>query len=39
VFYAWHSLRHHHAIWHLWVMAGSLCHFFAVLWHVIPGRG
>jgi hemolysin III len=38
VFYAWHSLRHHHAIWHLWVMAGSLCHFFAVLWHVIPGR-
>lgn len=38
-FYLWKSLRFHHAIWHLWVMAGSACHFFAVLWHVIPGRG
>ncbi|MBK8727184.1 MAG: hemolysin III family protein [Holophagaceae bacterium] len=35
-FYSWGSLRYHHAIWHLWVVAGSLCHFFAVLWHVIP---
>lgn len=35
-FYAWRSLRYHHAIWHLFVVAGSLCHFFAVLWHVIP---
>lgn len=37
VFYSWRSLRFHHAIWHLFVMAGSLCHFFAVLWFVIPG--
>lgn len=35
-FYSWRSLRFHHAIWHLFVVAGSLCHFFAVLWHVIP---
>ncbi len=35
-FYAWRSLRFHHAIWHLFVVAGSACHFFAVLWHVIP---
>jgi hemolysin III len=35
-FYAWHKLRFHHAIWHLWVVAGSACHFFAVLWYVIP---
>ena len=35
-FYAWRSLRFHHAVWHLFVVAGSLCHFFAVLWGVIP---
>lgn len=35
-FYAWHSLRFHHAVWHLCVVAGSVCHFFSVLWHVIP---
>ena len=35
-FYAWRSLRFHHAIWHLFVMAGSLCHFFAVFGSVIP---
>jgi len=38
-FYGWRSLRFHHAVWHLWVMAGSACHVAAVLWHVIPGRG
>ncbi|MEO5590755.1 MAG: hemolysin III family protein, partial [Gemmatimonadaceae bacterium] len=26
-------LRYGHAVWHLFVMAGSACHFFAVLWH------
>lgn len=31
LFYKWHSLPYHHAIWHLWVMAGATCHFFAVL--------
>jgi hemolysin III len=36
VIYSRKSWRFHHAIWHLFVMAGSLCHFFAVLWHVIP---
>ena len=35
-FYGWRSLRFHHAIWHLFVMAGSFCHFLAVLWYVIP---
>lgn len=35
-FYSWRTLRFHHAIWHLFVVAGSLCHFFAVLWYVIP---
>jgi hemolysin III len=35
-FYAWRRLPYHHAIWHLWVLAGSVCHFFAVLLYVIP---
>lgn len=30
--------RYFHTIWHLFVIAGSLCHFFAVLFYVIPRR-
>ena len=26
----------HHAVWHVFVLAGSMCHFFAVLLYVIP---
>lgn len=36
VFYVWKKLPYHHAIWHLFVLAGSVCHFFAVLFYVIP---
>ena len=35
-FYLWKSLRYHHAIWHGFVLAGSMLHFFAVLFYVIP---
>lgn len=35
-FYLWHSFKFHHAIWHLFVMAGSTCHFFAVMFYVLP---
>jgi len=38
VFYGWKSLRFHHFFWHLFVLAGSICHFFAVLYYAIPGR-
>ena len=31
VFYAWKSLKGSHAIWHMFVLAGSLCHFFSIL--------
>lgn len=31
VFYRWHSLRFHHAVWHLFVVAAAACQFFAVL--------
>src|SRR5687768_3495872 len=34
IFYATDErVRYGHAIWHLFVLAGSACHFFAVLWH------
>ncbi|MCP3982475.1 MAG: hemolysin III family protein [bacterium] len=36
VFYAWQSMRYHHAIWHVFVMLGSACHFFAVMLYVLP---
>ena len=31
IFYAWKSLKWSHAIWHMFVLAGSLCHFFSIL--------
>jgi hemolysin III len=36
IFYVWKTLVYHHAIWHLFVLAGSACHFFAVFNYVIP---
>ena len=36
VFYVWERLRYNHAIWHGFVLAGSILHFFAVLFYVIP---
>lgn len=32
-FFAARSLRYSHFIWHLFVLAGTTCHFFAVLWY------
>ena len=37
VFYVWERLRYHHAIWHAFVLAGSVLHYFAILFYVIPG--
>ena len=36
LFYAWEKLKFHHAVWHLFVLAGSVLHFLAVLLYVIP---
>ena len=36
VFYLWERLHYNHAIWHGFVLAGSILHFFAVLFYVIP---
>lgn len=30
IFYKWYSLPYHHAIWHVFVLAASICHFVAV---------
>lgn len=32
-FFAAHRVRYSHFAWHLFVMAGTVCHFFAVLWY------
>jgi len=35
-FYLWRRLPYHHALWHVFVLAGSTLHFLAVLLYVIP---
>ncbi|MDZ4726027.1 MAG: hemolysin III family protein [Leptospira sp.] len=36
IFYAWDNLPFNHAIWHLFVLSGSFCHFFAIWFYVLP---
>jgi len=36
IFYAWKKLPFNHAIWHLFVLAGSACHYIAVLLYIVP---
>jgi hemolysin III len=36
LFYAINRIPHNHAIWHVFVIAGSFCHYLAVLWYVVP---
>ncbi len=36
IFYAWERLPYNHAVWHLFVLAGSAFQFFAVLFYVLP---
>jgi hemolysin III len=38
LFYAWKRLPYNHAIWHLFVMGGSICHYFAVLLYLVPAQ-
>ena len=35
VFYKARHLPYNHLVWHLFVMGGSTCHFFAVLWYAV----
>jgi hemolysin III len=36
IFYKMKSLRYHHAIWHLFVLAGSVLQYFSILRYVLP---
>ncbi len=36
IFYAWDRVPFNHAVWHLFVLAGSACHVFCVYAYVIP---
>jgi hemolysin III len=36
VFYAWRGFRYHHALWHLFVLAGTTLHCVSVFKYVIP---
>jgi len=37
-FFSWRKLPYNHAIWHVFVLAGSTCHYFAVLYYVLPAK-
>lgn len=38
-FYLWRRMPYHHTVWHLFVLAGSVLHFLAVLLYVLPLAG
>lgn len=38
IFYVWKRLPYSHAVWHVFVLAGSTCHYFAVLRSVLEPR-
>jgi len=38
-FYLWESFPFHHAVWHLFVLAGSVCQFLSILLYVLPTHG
>jgi len=36
IFYAAGRIPYNHAIWHLFVIMGSVAHFLCILWYVVP---
>jgi hemolysin III len=36
IFYALQRIPYMHAIWHFFVLGGSICHYFAVLLFLAP---
>lgn len=36
IFFPWKSIKHHHAIFHIFILAGSIIHFAAITLYVIP---
>lgn len=37
-FYLWERLPYNHAVWHVFVLKGSACHFIAVMFYAIPAH-
>jgi len=35
-FHLWTGLRYHNVIWHVFVLAGAMCHYFSVIFFVRP---
>lgn len=35
LFYVWRGFHFHHAIWHVFVLAGSVCHFVSIMFYVL----
>ncbi|MFZ1083778.1 MAG: hemolysin III family protein [Terracidiphilus sp.] len=38
IFFALDRLRYFHALWHLFVLAGSISHYLGILYYVVPAR-
>lgn len=38
IFYMWRLFPYHHAVWHLFVVGGSVFHFFTIFFYVLPIR-
>jgi hemolysin III len=36
IFFAIDRIPYNHAIWHVFVIVGSVCHYLAILWYVVP---
>ncbi|MFB6468505.1 hemolysin III family protein [Cytobacillus sp. Hz8] len=36
IFYVWPAFKYHHAVWHVFVMAGSAAHFLCVILFLLP---
>ncbi|MCM2675063.1 PAQR family membrane homeostasis protein TrhA [Alkalicoccobacillus plakortidis] len=36
VFYIWRGFKFHHAVWHLFVLGGTILHFFLVIKYILP---
>jgi hemolysin III len=36
IFYMWRAFPYHHAVWHVFVLAGTVLHFFFVVLYVLP---
>ncbi|MDD9892039.1 MAG: hemolysin III family protein [Gammaproteobacteria bacterium] len=36
VFYVWDKLPFNHAIWHVFVLGGTVCHYLSILLYVVP---